>query len=130
MNDTSINTATESSLVAPSVQFNVSEEFLTELARDRLNVDRRVVRVTCSVRRPDVMIRYQELRVLAGYLVATDVGGLQLVELDYTCGPVNGDKDDDVPVRALAATELAAIGDAIATAGLECRAGRFVGSRS
>jgi hypothetical protein len=106
------------------VRFTDPQEFCAELRRDQAAIQRGLVRLTCE-RASAAPEPFTELSLIAGYLVDTGAGALQLIELRRLCGPLWG-LDGDRAVLELAERSRATVERALADAGLECRPGRFL----
>ena len=105
-------------------QFVDPAKFIAQLREDRAEVRHGLVRTTKEQVSPGIG-RYEQLHVLAGYLVDTDAGGLRRVELDYPCGVLWG-VDRDREALDTAATALATLNAAVRRCGLTLRSGRLV----
>lgn len=116
------------SRVPATLQFSHPQEFLAELHRDRAWVHRGIVRLT-RLYRPVESDPCQELSVLAGYLVATEGGTWQLVEVRRVCGPI-WSLGHDGDTEQLAERTIAELEQAIADLHLECRPGRLIPASS
>jgi hypothetical protein len=84
----------------PINAFEDVDEFVAQLHHDRARVRDRTVR-GIKDRRPQAIGRYEQQRVLAGYLVDLADGEIGRVELVYFCGTLlGGERDTAVIVRA------------------------------
>jgi hypothetical protein len=113
--------------IPAAVQFSHPREFAAELRRDRAEVHRGLVRLSCEYR-PAEDPPCQELSVIAGYLVDTGSGVWQQIELRHPCGPLWG-LGHDSEVQERAERIRSTVEQAIADAGLECRPGRLMTDR-
>jgi hypothetical protein len=125
MNDSSITAEPAGASWMPAAaRFTQPQEFAAEVRRDKRAVHRGLVRLTFQSR-ADCDVPYNELFVVAGYLLDSGPGGWQLVELRHLCGPL-WHLGDDQEVQRRADSTYATIEQAIADAGLECRPGQLV----
>jgi hypothetical protein len=84
----------------PITAFEDVETFVAQLHRDRVHVRGRTVRGVKDRRAPAIG-RYEQQRVLAGYLVDLPDGAIGRVELVYFCGTLlGGERDREVVARA------------------------------
>jgi hypothetical protein len=105
-------------------QFIDPAKFIAQLRNDRTEVRHGLVRTTKEQISPGIG-RYEEMHVLAGYLVNIGAGGLRRVELDYPCGVLWG-VDRDREALDTAAATLSTLSAAIRRCGLAARSGRLV----
>jgi len=126
MNDslTTIEPPARANWVPAVARFTQPQEFAAELRRDKRAVHRRLVRLSLQSR-ANLDAPYNELFVIAGYLLDSGPGGWQLVELRHLCGPLWGLGNDEEVQRSADAT-YATVEQAIADAGLECRPGQLI----
>lgn len=100
-----------------TVSFNSSSEFLHEVERDRLDVDRKVMRVTFRFSR--------DIPISSVAVVATAVIAGHVVELVERIGSYMAETVEEKRVLASAEATAKRIEDAAVSYGLEVRRGTF-----
>ena len=101
------------------IRFNVPEEFLAEVEKDKQGIASKIVRVTNLYRQSTVSPVIRHLFVVATYKVTGEI-----VRLDYHAGDLwRMEQDEHTRARAKEATQR--IEEACATQGLELRAGLY-----